>query len=71
VALFVLRAREPDAPRPFKAVGYPFVPGLFALASLLIVANAIVRDPQTSGAGLLVMAAGIPLYLWFARVRRG
>jgi APA family basic amino acid/polyamine antiporter len=70
VALFVLRSREPNAPRPFKAVGYPIVPGIFAVASLLIVANAIVSDPRTSGAGLLVMAAGIPLYLWFARARR-
>jgi basic amino acid/polyamine antiporter, APA family len=70
VALFVLRAREPNTPRPFKALGYPIVPGIFAVASVLIVLNAIVRDPRTSGAGLLIMAAGIPLYLWFARGRR-
>jgi basic amino acid/polyamine antiporter, APA family len=70
LALFVLRSREPNTPRPFKAWGYPIVPGIFAAASLLIVVNAIVRDPRTSGAGLLVMAAGIPLYLWFSRARR-
>jgi APA family basic amino acid/polyamine antiporter len=70
VALFVLRAREPNTLRPFKALGYPIVPGIFAVASVLIVLNAIVRDPRTSGAGLLIMAAGIPLYLWFARGRR-
>ena len=63
IALFVLRAREPNTPRAFKALGYPIVPGIFAVASVLIVVNAIVRDPRTSGAGLLVMAAGIPLYL--------
>jgi APA family basic amino acid/polyamine antiporter len=65
LALFVLRAREPNTPRAFKALGYPVVPGIFAVASVLIVLNAIVRDPRTSGAGLLIMAAGIPLYLWF------
>jgi APA family basic amino acid/polyamine antiporter len=70
LALFVLRAREPNTPRAFKALGYPVVPGIFAVASVLIVVNAIVRDPRTSGAGLLIMAAGIPLYLWFARARR-
>ena len=70
IALFVLRAREPNTPRAFKALGYPIVPGIFAVASVLIVLNALVRDPRTSGAGLLVMAAGIPLYLWFARGRR-
>jgi APA family basic amino acid/polyamine antiporter len=71
LALFVLRAREPNTPRAFKALGYPIVPGIFAVASVLIVVNAIVRDPRTSGAGLLIMGAGIPLYLWFARAWRG
>jgi APA family basic amino acid/polyamine antiporter len=70
LALFVLRTREPNRPRAFKALGYPIVPGIFAIASLLIVVNAIVRDPQTSGAGLLIMGAGIPLYLWFRRGAR-
>jgi APA family basic amino acid/polyamine antiporter len=70
-AVFVLRRREPNAPRPFKTLGYPVAPAVFALASLAIVVNAIIRDPSTSGAGLLVMAAGIPLYLWFGRARRG
>jgi basic amino acid/polyamine antiporter, APA family len=66
-AVFVLRSREPHAPRPFKALGYPLAPAIFTLASLAIVVNAIVRDPGTSGVGMLVIAAGIPLYLWFAR----
>jgi basic amino acid/polyamine antiporter, APA family len=66
-AVFVLRSREPNAPRPFKALGYPVAPAIFTLASLAIVVNAIVRDPKTSGVGVLVIAAGIPLYLWFAR----
>jgi basic amino acid/polyamine antiporter, APA family len=66
-ALFVLRAREPAAPRPFKALGYPFAPAVFVVASLLIVANAIYRDPLPSGAGVLIILAGIPLYLIFAR----
>jgi APA family basic amino acid/polyamine antiporter len=64
-AVFVLRAREPDAPRPFKAIGYPVTPAIFVLASLAIVANAIYSNPLVSVTGLLVMAAGIPLYLWF------
>ena len=66
-ALFVLRAREPAAPRPFKALGYPIAPAVFVLASLLIVANAIYSDPQVSGAGVLIILAGVPLYALFAR----
>ena len=48
-ALFVLRAREPNAPRPFKALGYPVAPAIFVLASLAIVVNAIYSDPGPSG----------------------
>ena len=40
VALFVLRAKEPNAERPFRAWGYPFLPGLYAVAAALVVLNA-------------------------------
>jgi APA family basic amino acid/polyamine antiporter len=69
-AVFVLRAREPNAPRPYKTLGYPIAPAIFVLASLAIVVNAIFRNPGPSGLGLLVMAAGIPLYMWLTRRRR-
>jgi len=69
-ALFVLRFREPSAPRPFRAVGYPAAPAIFVLASLAIVVNAVVRDPGPTGAGLAVIAAGVPLYFWFTRRER-
>ncbi len=76
-ALFVLRRREPDAPRPFKAWGYPVAPAIFTVASLAIVANALWTDlvrPMITGtsfgpsaAGLLIIAAGTPLYWWMTR----
>jgi APA family basic amino acid/polyamine antiporter len=69
-ALFVLRWREPSAPRPFRALGYPLAPAIFVLASLAIVVNAVYRDPGPTGAGLGVMAAGVPLYIWFTRRQR-
>jgi APA family basic amino acid/polyamine antiporter len=66
-AVFVLRAREPNAPRPYKTLGYPVAPGIFVLASLAIVVNAVVRNPGPSGLGLLVILSGVPLYLWLTR----
>ncbi len=69
-AIFVLRAREPNAPRPYKTLGYPVAPAIFVAASLAIVVNAIVQRPQQTGLGLLVMATGIPLYVWLTRRRR-
>lgn len=66
-ALFVLRWREPDAPRPFRALGYPIAPAVFAIASFLIVANALYSDPKVSSAGVIIILAGLPIYLIFAR----
>jgi APA family basic amino acid/polyamine antiporter len=69
-AVFVLRRREPNAPRPFKALGYPVAPAVFVAASLLMVGNEIWTSPGPSLAGLAVIAAGFPLYLLFARRSR-
>ena len=71
VALFVLRYRHPAAHRPFKAWGYPVAPLIFIVASAAMVANAIWRNPAPSAAGLVVIAAGVPIYLWMRRSRRG
>jgi basic amino acid/polyamine antiporter, APA family len=77
VSLFVLRQREPDAPRPFRAWGYPVAPAIFAIASLAIVLNALYADlvvPVMTGAawgpaaaGLIIIGLGIPLYFFFSR----
>jgi APA family basic amino acid/polyamine antiporter len=69
VALFVLRRREPHAERPFRAIGYPAAPAVFVLASLAMVGNEIWRNPGPSLGGLAIIAAGIPVYWFFARRR--
>jgi APA family basic amino acid/polyamine antiporter len=70
-AVFVLRAREPNAPRPFKAFGYPWTPGIYVLVSLAIVLNALYSNPRVTGLGTLIILAGIPLYFFFTRKRAG
>jgi APA family basic amino acid/polyamine antiporter len=67
VALFVIRKRSPDEPRPFRAWGYPWAPALFVGASALIVMNAIWRTPGPAGAGVLIILAGLPYYWLNAR----
>ncbi len=76
-ALFVLRQREPNAPRPYSTWGYPVLPALFIVVCAVIVANALWTDlgrplmDRTplgpSAAGLLIIALGLPLYAWFTR----
>ena len=61
--VFVLRHRERDAPRPYKAWGYPTAPLVFVAARLMMVANAMWRSPGTSLAGLAIIALGVPVYV--------
>jgi APA family basic amino acid/polyamine antiporter len=70
LALFVLRIREPHAVRPFRAWGYPLAPAFFVVTSMLMVGYQIWNSPATSGAGLGVIAAGIPTYWLFVRAAR-
>jgi APA family basic amino acid/polyamine antiporter len=66
-AVFVFRRREPDAPRPYRTWGYPVVPGLFVLVTICLIITTIYNDPIRSLAGLAVIAAGLPVYWYFAR----
>jgi APA family basic amino acid/polyamine antiporter len=78
-ALFVLRQREPNAVRPFKALGYPIAPAIFTIACFVILANALYTDlvkPMTAGTpvgpsawGFLVIGLGLPVYYFFAKRR--
>ena len=66
-SVFVLRSREPDAPRPFKTLGYPVTPAVFVIACFLIVANAFYSDLNRTLIGAGIILAGIPFYLLFRR----
>jgi APA family basic amino acid/polyamine antiporter len=69
-AVFVLRTREPDAPRPYKALAYPLTPAIFVIVAAAILLNAIYSDPVTFLTGLGVILAGIPIFWWYSS-RRG
>lgn len=70
-AVFVLRRRRPDLARPYRAWGYPVVPAVFLLASVGMVANALITDPLNSGITFGIVLAGIPLYFGWRRLARG
>jgi APA family basic amino acid/polyamine antiporter len=69
-AVFVLRRRRPDLPRPYRAWGYPVVPALFVLSCLLIIANTLAEKPLESLLGLGLVALGLPAYAWMRRPAR-
>jgi APA family basic amino acid/polyamine antiporter len=69
-ALFVLRRRARNAARPFSALGYPWAPAIFVVASALMVMAEARRTGWTTVAGVLLIAAGIPVYYVIRRVPR-
>ncbi len=69
-AVFVLRKKRPDMPRPYRTWGYPIVPLLFLVASFGMVVNAFITSPVDTGVTFAIILAGIPLYYIWVR-RRG
>ena len=64
-SLFILRHKLPVAPRRYRTPGYPVVPALFVLLALWLVVNTVREYPVESVAGLILMALGLPFYLYF------
>jgi APA family basic amino acid/polyamine antiporter len=69
-ALYVLRARDPARPRPYRAAGYPWVPALYILANVGIALSMVRARPVECLTSLGVLLAGAPVYLLFAARRR-
>jgi basic amino acid/polyamine antiporter, APA family len=68
LALFRLRKRRPDAERPYRVWGYPFVPVVFIAGAVFMVMNTLISKPVQSIAGLGILAVGLPVY-WLSRHR--
>ncbi|MFQ5663460.1 MAG: APC family permease [Terriglobia bacterium] len=66
-SLFVLRRKEPHLPRPYRTLGYPWVPGIFVVMAAVICLNTVLNKPKEAGLGLLFLAAGLPFYLVWRR----
>jgi basic amino acid/polyamine antiporter, APA family len=70
VGLFVLRFRQPDAPRPYKAVGYPILPALYIVMAGTVCMVLLRYKPQYTWPGLILVLLGIPVYLYWSRSAR-
>ena len=67
VGLFVLRRTRPDAVRPYRAFGYPVLPGLYILMATWISAVLLRYKPQYTWPGLIIVLLGVPVYLVWRR----
>lgn len=68
VGLFVLRRKRPDAPRPYKAFGYPWLPALYILLASGTSLALLCYKPQYTWPGLVFVLLGIPVYLIWTRL---
>lgn len=66
-AVFTLRKKRPDLPRPYKTWGYPIVPAVFILASSGILLNTLLEKPVEALAGILLTVMGVPAYFYWKR----
>ena len=67
-AIYRLRRRRPDLHRPYRAVGYPFIPAIFVISVVVFVINALAHEPVSTGITLLLIWSGAPVY-WFTFAR--
>jgi APA family basic amino acid/polyamine antiporter len=68
-AVFVLRRKMPEAARPYRTLGYPVVPAIFVLVSAWLVVNTLIEKRVESVTGIVLILAGLPLFLWLRKSR--
>ena len=67
LGVFVLRIKEPGAPRPYKVWGYPIVPALFVIFCITLIIITLFTHPREAGIGLALMLTGVPFYFYWNR----
>ena len=69
-SLFVLRKREPNMPRPYRAWGYPWTTGIALVASALFLIGSMLTDRQNAPLALLLLVCSYPVFLLLKRVQK-
>ncbi len=67
IGIFILRKKRPDAPRPYKAFGYPFLPVIYIIMGVAFCVLLIIYKPEYTWPGLIIVLLGIPVYYMVAR----
>lgn len=67
IGIFILRKKRPDAERPYKAFGYPFLPIIYVIMGVAFCLLLIVYKPEYTWPGLIIVLLGVPVYYVVAR----
>jgi APA family basic amino acid/polyamine antiporter len=65
--VIVLRKKRPDLPRPYRTLGYPWVPILFVLVATVLVLSTLKDSPRESIMGIGLILVGVPFYFYWSR----
>jgi len=60
----------PDAERPYRVYGYPWVPGLYVVGASIIMINLLFVKPAYTWPGLLIVLSGVPVYFFWQRAMK-
>ncbi|SDL95907.1 basic amino acid/polyamine antiporter, APA family [Daejeonella rubra] len=67
LGIYILRVKRPDAERPYKAFGYPFLPALYIIMGISFCILLIIYKPNFTWPGLIIVLTGVPIYyMWKA-----
>jgi APA family basic amino acid/polyamine antiporter len=69
-AVYVLRVRQPDLPRPFRVPGYPWVPAIYLVATTALIVAVFWQEPRIAIYSVLSILSGLPVYAFMAWRRR-
>ena len=70
IALFWLRWKRPDIPRPYRCTGYPWLPAIYILIGAAWTLNTIITRPTEAFWGTVIVLAGVPFYWMWKRSKR-
>src|SRR5437773_3781026 len=69
IGIFLLRRKQPDVERPYRAFGYPIVPALYVVGASVILLVLFIYQTATTWPGLIIVLSGVPVYfLWKFRL---
>lgn len=69
IAVFILRRKQPDAERPYKAFGYPILPVIYIVSAVLIMVLLLIYKPWYTWPGLIIVCIGFPVYYFWNKNR--
>jgi len=68
--IFILRKKQPDVERPYKAFGYPVIPFIYIIVATLIMIDLLIFKPNYTWPGLIIVLMGIPIYFIWKKIEK-